>query len=52
MDTLVLACLLAVAGLICLVLGTGVLDTVGVVLLVLAAVAILVAVLGRGRTRL
>lgn len=47
MDVFVLACLLAVAGLISLVVGAGVWDTVGIVLLVLAVVALVVGLVGR-----
>lgn len=51
MDTIVLAVLLAVIGLACIVLGSGVVDTIGIVLLVIAAVVAVVGLTGR-RSRL
>lgn len=51
MNVFVLACLMAVVGLVCYVVGSGVADTVGIILLVLAGVAVVVGLAsGRDRT--
>lgn len=46
-DTLGIAAILAVVGLLCLVLASGVWDTVGIVLLVLAAVGMVLGLVRR-----